>query len=749
MSKKLRFCILICLLLGIRLSAQTGEQPVISPAVPGFVAQTNRNIARRFLELALKSLNVGRFDEASHQAEQGLSYDGGFSGLWYVRAATEQQRGSPPGTVSAFLDAAINADNWLGCPWDAARLLYADILADTREPRRALDLLDAAPPLTGTNPAYIRAKAYYRLGTPDGRLRAEELTADILKTDAGDERFLLLYFQNNILSGFDTTPLQRAAAADYVLQVFESDTTDVGLILSAAAFAGGDRRVNLLRSFNARGLRHPLYALFALDDGLLSPREALDYFIAQTGPMPREILETFGARLAEKIAGETAAEATAPQDTATGGATVSGVQPRDNTTPGAAMDSVQNQNIANKNATDSAAAEKAAVKLEEAKQLLEDFRTFLDSFSGTITEDTDGDTIPNVTITYERGRPARIICDPNQDGFPGWDMACDYGTPRDVILQDSRILRYGDYPALASAEIPQGITVTFRRGGLAWTPVNIYLSPVLFNAPGEFHFFIPEPVPRVDPLIQRHLFAAAGTVTVALEGPAGRRVVFTQVNGQPAYGEYFHGSTLFARAEFTGGILTLRRVDTDGDGIFERLEEYRFDQTAPVLDAAESVVLYAGLFGSLAFPAGLYCAKITLDFDGDTLADFSEEHTLEGGTISRWWRGGELEQSHTLDRAGRTAESVFVYGPERRQVRVRYQDDEPVELIREGTQIPVTRAENCDFYWIGQPSPDDALALNQAVKNVKENGVFVFEGEENRIFVVRAGVYSFGELVHE
>ena len=56
-----------------------------------------------------------------------------------------------------------------------------------------------------------------------------------------------------------------------------------------------------------------------------------------------------------------------------------------------------------------------------------------------LTVDTDGDLEANLTVRYERGRPASLSYDKNTDGVDEWSALCDFGAPVSLSMRKCKI----------------------------------------------------------------------------------------------------------------------------------------------------------------------------------------------------------------------------------------------------------------------------------------------------------------------
>ncbi|MDR3284876.1 MAG: hypothetical protein LBS97_06850 [Treponema sp.] len=685
-----------------------------SPLGEASSQQANREAALRYLALGSEYVAKGDWDNAARAVDAGLSYDETISDLWYLRALWAQKQGMIPAGIIPLFQTAFDKENWLDYHRDDARLLYAGLLSVTGESERALELLDAGAALQSREADYIRASALYCTGNGQDRFQARDIIAAAQKIYPKDERFLRLFFINEMINGFDSVPETRSFAAPFVSALFASDSADAELIIHSAAYAETEERVRILRSFNGRGLRHPLYALFALEEGLLNQADAWEYFkgeITQNSEkeVPLSLLEVFGGRLTEE-------------------------------------------------------------------ETIGAFRDFLVDFAGILGIDTGKDGITDLRAEYMFGRPSRVTYDKNQDGIPDWIVECGFGTPQEAVLTGKNLrIIYGDYPFLAriesgapeaegAPENPAALVVyEYPPAVLEWSPVEIALSADLFNAPGSYEFFIPRPAENQAAPRDAPLFAAASRIASVIPGRDNEKILFTVLDGITQAAEYYRDEILYARLIFENGMPKKRLVDETGDSRFNLTEEYLFDPAASASfqSAEEEAELYRSLFGAVTVSRGLYRSKISIDKDGDTVPDYIEEYTGKGGKTSRWdfTADGDWAVSHIrypsqallpfMESADDIIEDTLI---KYRQslITVRSQNNVPVQLSKNDTVYPVQKAVNRDFYWIGEKQDDSIAALVADVLSRQGgNTVQIVESEAGRIFAVRSGPYMFGELLNE
>ncbi|MGI5172612.1 hypothetical protein H0R92_03290 [Treponema sp. OMZ 840] len=244
--------------------------------------------ALRYIDSAKKLLIREEYEKASSQAALGLVYDDTIADLYYIQALSMSVRGLPAYMIEPLLTAALQ-NRWYDYNRDAARLLLADLYTKTAKPAAAVLLLDEMPVLSGKDALYTRAKALYLLGdVQEARLVVKRAAFQFPE----DERFAVLFFDcENAAFSNDEANSNNKLVFDELLSLFLSrirvlQDADPDILLKASAFGfSADEKKRLLRSWNAYGKTDPLYAVYALQAGLLSEEKAFDYmfpFLNQT-----------------------------------------------------------------------------------------------------------------------------------------------------------------------------------------------------------------------------------------------------------------------------------------------------------------------------------------------------------------------------------------------------------------------------------------------------------------------------------
>ena len=252
---------------------------------------------------------------------------------------------------------------------------------------------------------------------------------------------------------------------------------------------------------------------------------------------------------------------------------------------------------------------------------LEALAAHLASFSGTLTEDADGDGIVDATTVYKDGQATEWDLDADQDGLSEIVIRFAYGMPASAVWQPSSArftYTWGNWPVLSAASldsVPAGglafavaapaktaptasmpPTRDWRLadGVLAWAPIRLEPFP---DAASSF-----ELVARTgsEPPTDRALTVDATRLT--LHRKDGDLAIDLR-DGIALQGELTSAGRTVARFTYDKGRPVLEMLDQDGDGRFE--SKLFLDPTS---DPADPLVL-----------------SYESDIDGDGIYEYKEE----------------------------------------------------------------------------------------------------------------------------
>lgn len=673
----------------------------------------NRRTAVRYLQLAKQNASEKLWGEADSNAKMGLAYDDKIADLWYLRAVSQMNLGEKKSAILPLIVTALTEAEWVDYNRDGARILYSDILCSSRQFVQSLSVLDSDPFIYSADAEYIRAKAYYSLGDAESVKKARTRLDAARRVYPADSRFAELFYtheyqilrKNNFISE-DVRTLADAFAL--MIPLYKNANNE--LEIYAAIFASDEKvgkkeskKIRMLKAFNSKKFKSPLYAIEALKAGLLDEDAALDYFYQFSDKtVELSVLEDFASHL----------------------------------------------------------------KSEEVKK---EFSEYLNSYNGMITVDCDGDLITNLTVVYKRGRPETISYDDNQDDEKEWTASCDFGVPLKISLAENALeLEYSAWPYISAAnyrmaENHADLRFVLIAETLSWTPFEVEPDKSVQKSLG-FDFFIPVLLKASNSVSGQDLLRSSLSYSIPSKERDGAVIQVSLLNGVAQIASYSVGDKIYAMAQFEKGIPVSRKLDVDGDGLFETSEFYGFstDETEKFISTNDEMQIMTNLFGSPAHGTGFYVKKITVDRNGDTIPDFTEEYlpATEGakipGKISSWDTDGDgewdvqyIKLPSKID--GKLREQAKFHQPLTDSVvTVSSEDGIPVLVQKGNENLSVTKGLSKNFYWISRVgSKDDEDNIIKKINQINEQGVstIVESGElasPKRFLAVRIEKMIFG-----
>ncbi|MGN0728616.1 tetratricopeptide repeat protein [Treponema sp.] len=658
----------------------------------------NRRTALRCLETASNYIFDKNWEAAKSQACFGIAYDDSVSDLWYVYAVAENALGKTKAAVLLLIEKAINCDSWSNYNRDNARLLYADILCDTGRMSEALAVLDSQPFLYSSDSELIRIKALYRLKDSASVSKARNKIDGARRIYSSDVRFPLVFFKNENPS--DENPVVKRLASFFVSQLdfYSQKEADISeLEIYSALFAQSEEKIRILKSFNAKEFRNPLYAQEAFKENLIGWKEAADYiFSFADKKIDFELFRNFILLLSDENS-------------------IEYVKKYLEAFSGEFSFDIDGDGIENLTAL------------------------FSRGRPMEISFDQNQDGEPEWTVSCDFGIPvsgysSRFKMNFQWGGFPFLHCA--------EFFKDGMPVE----------------KFNFAPESLSWSPVQIEKDSAVSEKYG-IDFFVP--VLKADEVafnISDFLDAASGFEVLL---SSGEKIHFMLLNGNLHQALYYTvNGALYAQAVFENNVPVLRSADFDNDGIFETTEFYGIDSDKKMKfhSMEDERQIVKNLFGLPFENAEFYLKMIQVDRNRDTVPDFTEEYLENGGKISSWDTDddGNWDLRYVAYSDGITEESMFYTVPGHSLVTVRFENGVPVKVSNGDENLFVFKDSDSDFYWLlGNASFDagkySALAKKSKSaldkKNVQGGSMLVAENEEQSVMCIRIGSFDFGILI--
>ena len=664
--------------------------------------KANYRTALRYLMLSKEYVASKNWNEVVSLSSMGIAYDESISDLWYLLAVSNSNSGQPKYLVRDQVEKALELNNWVDYNRDQARILYADILCDTGKCGMVSDLLDSTPLIFSADAEYIRAKALYRQGTEDSVEKGRQKIDSARKIYPDDKRFALLFFRQEDSESDD--PKVRQIADFFISKIAQfakaSPDEDTELEIRAALFARGESQVRMLKSFNARGLVHPLYVYGALKNSLMTQSRAFDYLrkIADV-QIDYSILQKIVPLFDE----EDVVDKMAIYFNSFGGQIL-----RD---------------------TDGDGVQDLYVKYLRGRPM-------------KITYDQDHDDKPSWSVDCDFGIPEKARFHDNGMEIT-WDPYPYLETTAYMDESDNSLLKF-----------------TLVGESLKWTPVSIEVDETVCATGADFYF--PVVLEKSGNISDSDLMRFCSSYEIPTGEREGAVIHWTILDGQVLLAQYFQGRKMYAQAKFTKGFPEFRVVDRDGDGIFETTEFYGFDRnnSREIHDLEDEKAVMTNLFGYPAESGGFYLSLIQIDMNGDTVPDWTEEYLDNNGSITSWdtnddglWDIRTVRYGKQLDKNGKplpqVRDDMFYQGPQENLVVVSSVDNVPVKVISGDEELAVTKDKAYDFYWIGDLGYSDmaknAIRKMSVLDSQGQN--MMIEDTDARFLCVRIGTNYYGKII--
>ncbi len=665
----------------------------------------NRRTAIRYLQLAKDFASQKNWDLAESNSSLGMNYDNSISDLWYINAISKTNKNFPKRDIKNLVQTALIKNNWVDYNKENAKVLYADILCSTCKFEEALKILDEERLVYSADAELIRSRCYYNLKGAENLEKARSKIETARRVYPNDARFIDLFLKfefsiNEVSDGVRPEKVQKIA--DSIIKAIpDMAKIDTELELYASFFAEKEKRIRMLKSYNARGNKSPLYAIAALENGLMNQEDALDYYL----------------KFAEKECNHSQLEKIVTMITD-----------------------------------------------EASKDYL---RQHLEAYNGVIFSDTDGDLVPNLRVKFMRGRAQQIVFDRDQDDVFDWDCECDFGAPVYVHFADEfSTVRYGNWPSVTDIEYywdsKEWVKLHVASESMNYSPFGMKPNDVIKNCL-DFDFYYPFIIEPYNIIDIDTVLDCALSINVPSQEVDYDTLKISIFNKKAQMIRYYKGEQLYAQAQCDeNGRPVSRIVDRDMDGLFETTEYFGWDSQNDTkkyysnndsLDITKNIF---GLFGELAgdfVKSGFYLKMIQVDFNGDTVPDFTEEYIKGEGKISTWdfdndgiWDTRYIKYPASEDGVLRE-ESLFNNTYKKRIQSVLFENSKPV-LVKDGeNELSVTKGTK-NLYWIGQPGSEET-AKEIFRKNYEQGNVQIVQCGAVRVFVIRIGDMIFGEIISD
>lgn len=673
----------------------------------------NRKTALRYLQLAKNYVTQSDWVSVKKSCESGLQYDETVADLHYLKALSLYNLDFPRYEIIPVIKKSLDKTEWVDYNLANARVFYADLMCSTGKPQEAIDVLDKAPLIYSSDAEYVRIKSLYEMNTAESIAKAEEKLNSARRVYPNDVRFFYLFFnyEYNICyieksdkSGFEKkelSPLAKKIASSFIVNLPNYDKDYKDLEILASFFAEGENQKRLLKAFDARGFKHILYPVIALETGVLSQEDALDYFLTFfDGKIEAKILFQFYLMITEENIKKyfdenlNAFSGTLVYDT--------------------------NNNL----------EENLIVKYERGR-------------ARQVTFDFDNDQYAEWNVECDFGVPKKInVYDQNALVVYG-----TYPNVNSIVFEDVE-------------ENVKGLTVyNIIDEMFVSKPFDIVKAQEINSS--DFYVIDDTSLLYGKALFDSDkILAATNKMTKPSLERKNAKIEFSVLDGIPYKAIYYADEKKYAESFFIDdSICVIRNVDKDDDGIFETTEYYSTDDGSMNISETDKKSVTTNIWGSPVLDAPLYLYGIKIDRNLDTVPDFSETYLANNGKITEWdsdFDGQNDIVYHKFpaekDKPLREEHSYFIKDIVKGSywVTTVLEDEKPVSIIENENTFTVFRGKNDSFFWIGQKESDGyELNILGQISQFAQGQVFQMEESDCYIRVVRMGKNIFARKIEK
>ncbi len=653
--------------------------------------QANYRTSLQCMLLAQKYADSGDWNQVCYYAEAGLEYNDTISDLWYLKALADKKQNKKKFQVISSCTKAIELDNWQNYNRDNARVFYADLLSDTTDYSKVFDILDEYPYIRSADAEYVRIKSYYKLGDKNSINIARSKIDSARQIYADDARFPILFFKNEEPASdeYEVKRLSNLFITQVKHKLSMTYEENEELEIYAAQFAEGNDKLVFLKSFQARGFVHPLYAYMAMTEGLMTQQQAFDYlepFVSEG--ISRKSIEMFISHITDE-------------------SVLQYVRDYFLVYNGIIYDDFDGDGIDN-----------LAVK-------------YLNGRPDLIVFDYNQDENPDYMIECNFGAPMTCI-DYNNNLQIQWT---EYPYLFSVVAFDE--------------DKSDSVLYELIPNVMSYSPV-IMNSDNFISEKIDHNFYFAE-IDKKDDLDINLMISSSCRIKVPVSGTENSSIVFSLLNGKVSNAEYYHGSDMYAYCQFEDGYPRLRLVDNDCDGVYEVTEIYENDDGGySVQSFEEEQVILSNIYGNASNFSSCYLKKIQIDKNGNSIPDYSEEYLPFGGKICSWdidedlnWEQRYVKYPNKGEDSVR--EDYIFYGPlDNSPITITYYAGTVCQFSRNGVLIDVTKDEDNNIYWLGDVGSAELSEMILDAFHMQEykNVCVVIEKNDVRIMAV----YMHGEI---
>lgn len=356
----------------------------------------------------------------------------------------------------------------------------------------------------------------------------------------------------------------------------------------------------------------------------------------------------------------------------------------------------------------------------------------LSNYSALVLEDENHDGILESVLYYKSGRPDIALFDPDQRGYPHLVVECNFGIPKTIKMNESSILlSYDEYPYVSSVKMNDEF-FQMKPRLFKWQPFTLERMRLMLFSDVEKHksFFTLTINSQINKLTENALTKVATYKEREIEDEV-ERVFYDK--GEIISREKRVMGTVVLLVNYKNGKPSVGKCDVDGDGYFERQEEYDKKGT-------------------------LY--KISLDFNKDGVFEYNETYDANG-TIRKEWDDGGVPNGKAINHVtyisfpSDASLVEWVHPVNGKVVRLHYTKNEPSSVDVGQANFPIFKDVEGNIYWFKQIPRNSTNIAIKTTKTLEEemakqpSPLFscIIEMVGGTVFAVKSGGLIFAEYV--
>ncbi len=657
----------------------------------------SKKTALRYLTLADEYYLQKNYKSCVSQITLGLNYDDTISDLWYMWAVVDMAMDKNINHALESVKKSLELNNWNEYKIENARLLYADLLCTTLNCRESLSVLDSAPLIYSSDAEYIRAKNYYIINSETSKIKARERVETARKIFPNDFRFLKLFFMFEDPDDENESVKSLAEKLLKQIKLSKREDFDFECLIYSIGFSSGDEKIRLLKAFNAAGFEHPLYAIYCMEENLMTEEKAFYY-----------LKKYFDSSINVKYINQF-------------------------------ISLISDENVINLCNKYFTSFEGELLQDSEGDGITNLFVKYSRGRPETVFYDKNQDGVIDWTLICDFGTPR--TCTFNEEkkqvfwnDYPYVEKYCVPGN-----YEDSKF----------------DITYSFINDGYKFNFINVRPDSIL-SSKLNMEFYFPDIKDFTLPdNFSKDFLTSVNFIDVNKTNDSNTLHYILEDNA-PITLQYFIKDKLKSVLVFDAALPIVKLIDIDSSGVFETTDFYSFiDDSTSNKKYLEFETYILKTYMNFSYEKDFTLARIQVDRNENTVLDYAEEYFANDSKVISWdndedgkW---DIKYYTYKDEEGKVFEkNLFYLKINNSVVEVTLKDSVPVSVSCGVENLQITKDEKEDFYWVGDfDSSLDSdyyseLARKIIMKYLKNDTVSIYEAENFYVSYYRVDNKNYG-----